>query len=76
MTLKERLDAVWNMNEIAYPMHICQWGEHPEKREIRGKISRGNSRFAEHLLWCWRGRKWALKLISRKSAIYRHQRLG
>jgi len=56
MTLKERLDAVWNMNEIACPMHLCRWAE---KQAVKGKF--GNSRFSKFGLYVWRGLKLRLK---------------
>ena len=51
MTLKERLDAVWNDNRIACPCHVVIWSERrtgclfyrkgkllgPRKKRVKGK---------------------------------------
>ncbi len=46
MTLKERLEAVWNKNEIACPSHLCIWSEH----------NHWFSRFSEYGLFYKRGK--------------------
>ncbi len=50
MTLKERLDAVWNDKRIASATHWVKWNE-------KGRNSSGYSTFDEFKLWYYKGRK-------------------
>lgn len=57
-TLKEKLNAIWNKNEVAYPSHICIWYPISFKRSYSY-----NSRFAEFELYVRKGRKVILKKL-------------
>jgi hypothetical protein len=63
MTLKERLDAVWNTNEIAYPTHLCKWNE----KNV------GSCRFSDFGLWVQKGRNSTVKIKNIKYSLNRNR---
>jgi hypothetical protein len=56
MTLKERLDAVWNKNEIACPNNLVRWSEK----------NTGYKRFDEFELYYTKGTRHAKKKIGKR----------
>ena len=56
MTLKERLEAVWNENSIACPCHIVKWNEENE----------GYTKFDNYGLWFKKGKIFTPKRVKIK----------
>ena len=72
--MRAELEAIWNKSEIANACHITGWLDKLDTR--LNKIGHYKSNRLSEVLVAIRGRRVMLKLINRKAAIFKHQRLG